>query len=78
MKLDILNPKKTLFSGEVNSVTLPGVMGSFTILENHAPMIAALQQNGNITYTQANKKETLAISRGGFVQVLKNHVIVFT
>jgi len=76
MKLDIITPKKMLFSGEVDSVTLPGTMGSFTILTEHAPMISSLRPNGSITYTKKNKKETLPIPRGGFVEVKQNHIIV--
>ena len=76
MKLDIITPKKMLFSGEVSSVTLPGTLGVFTVLADHAPMISSLRPNGNITYTQENKKETLPIPRGGFVEVKKNHIIV--
>jgi F-type H+-transporting ATPase subunit epsilon len=76
MKLDIITPKKMLFSGEVHSVTLPGMLGSFTILADHAPMISALRPNGSITYMQKNKKETVAIPRGGFVEVKQNHIIV--
>ncbi|MCL2097806.1 MAG: ATP synthase F1 subunit epsilon [Bacteroidales bacterium] len=76
MKLDIITPKKMLFSGEVESVTLPGTMGSFTVLEGHAPLISSLQPKGKIIYTQDSKKETLPIPRGGFVEVKKNHIIV--
>jgi F-type H+-transporting ATPase subunit epsilon len=49
MKLEIVSPQKIIFSGNVDSVTLPGVMGSFSVLENHAPLIASLSK-GVITY----------------------------
>ena len=42
MKLDIVSPEGILFSGEVNSVVVPGVNGAFEILNNHAPIIAIL------------------------------------
>ena len=44
MVLEIVSPEAKLFSGEVNSVTLPGVDGSFQILNNHAPIVSILQK----------------------------------
>ncbi len=43
MTLEIVSPEATLFKGEVTSVTLPGVDGSFQILNNHAPIVSILQ-----------------------------------
>ncbi len=47
MTLEIVSPEATLFSGTVTSVTLPGVDGSFQILNNHAPIVAILG-NGEV------------------------------
>ena len=46
MILEIVSPEATLFKGEVTSVTLPGVDGSFQILNNHAPIVSILKQGG--------------------------------
>lgn len=73
MKLDIVTPEKTLFSGEVDSVSLPGVVGMFTVLENHAPLYSILRPNGTITYSAKGHKESVVIT-GGFVEVLNNLV----
>ena len=43
MILEIVSPEATLFKGEVTSVTLPGVDGSFQILNNHAPIVSILK-----------------------------------
>lgn len=43
MHIEIVSPEATLFTGEANSVTLPGVDGSFQILNNHAPIVVVLQ-----------------------------------
>jgi len=75
MKLDILTPAKTLFSGQVDSVTLPGTLGMFTVLENHAPMISSLRRNGKITYGKGDQKTSITID-GGFAEVLGNVVTV--
>ena len=42
MILEIVSPEATLFKGEVTSVTLPGIDGSFQILNNHAPIVSVL------------------------------------
>ncbi|MBF0693976.1 MAG: F0F1 ATP synthase subunit epsilon [Flavobacterium sp.] len=44
MTLEIVSPEATLFTGTVTSVTLPGVDGSFQILNNHAPIVSILQE----------------------------------
>jgi F-type H+-transporting ATPase subunit epsilon len=75
MQLDILTPARTLFSGEADSVTLPGVSGLFTVLDNHAPMIASLAGGGVVTYTKGSEKTTVEID-GGFARVLNNVVSV--
>jgi len=75
MTLQILTPEKTLFSGEVDSVTLPGADGLFTVLQNHAPMISSLLLNGEVTYALGKKSDTLTIG-GGFAEVWKNRVTV--
>jgi F-type H+-transporting ATPase subunit epsilon len=53
MKLEIITPEQVYFSGEVASVTLPGKNGSFTVWENHAPIISSLGA-GKISYKTDN------------------------
>ena len=51
MTLEILSPERTLFSGEVESVTLPGTLGEFTVLRHHAPLISSLTA-GEVRFRQ--------------------------
>lgn len=44
MTLEIVSPEASLFKGEVTSVTLPGVDGSFQILNHHAPIVSILKE----------------------------------
>lgn len=44
MTLEIVSPEAKLFSGPVTSVTLPGVDGSFQILNHHAPIVSILKE----------------------------------
>ena len=53
MILEIVSPEATLFKGEVTSVSLPGVDGSFQILNNHAPIVSILKQ-GTVKITAAS------------------------
>jgi F-type H+-transporting ATPase subunit epsilon len=68
LKLKIISPEKVEFTGEVESVKVPGTMGNFEILQNHAPIISTLQK-GIVEYNG----QQLAIL-GGFVEVQKNEV----
>ncbi|MBI3133908.1 MAG: F0F1 ATP synthase subunit epsilon [Bacteroidetes bacterium] len=42
MLLEVITPDELLYKGNVNHVVLPGLDGSFGILNQHAPMISAL------------------------------------
>jgi F-type H+-transporting ATPase subunit epsilon len=74
MNLEILTPDKKIFEGEVRSVTVPGTMGSFEILNNHAPIISTLD-DGKLTVRTGGKEEVFMV-KGGVVEVLNNNVMV--
>ena len=42
MTLNIISAEKVEFTGEVSKVTMPGALGLFTVLENHAALISSL------------------------------------
>ncbi len=44
MYLEIVSPEATLFSSEVDSVSVPGVNGEFQMLDNHAPIVSLLKE----------------------------------
>lgn len=76
MLLDIITPDTKLFSGEVNSIILPGIDGDLGVLNNHAPLITALKE-GDITIIKEATGETETFkTKGGIVEVLNNKVIV--
>lgn len=74
MQVDIITPDSTLFSGEAESITLPGSAGNFQILNNHAPIVSSLSK-GNVVVKSAKGVDTIAIS-GGVVEASNNKVIV--
>ena len=72
LQLKIVSPEKIEFDGAVESVFVPGTMGQFEILNDHAPIISTLQK-GTVEYTVADGRVQLEI-QGGFVEVQKNVV----
>jgi F-type H+-transporting ATPase subunit epsilon len=76
MNLEILTPERKLFSGDVYGVQLPGVEGSFEVLERHAPLVAALKA-GRLKILK-DKQNHLAFYniQSGFVEVINNSVTV--
>ena len=70
LKLKIVSPERVEFEGEVERVKVPGMMGNFEILTDHAPIISSLQK-GVVEYDG----KQLAVT-GGFVAVQKNEVSV--
>ena len=72
LQLKIVSPEKIEFCGAVDSVLVPGTMGQFEILNDHAPIISTLQ-SGTVEYVTAQGKTQLEI-QGGFVAVQKNEV----
>lgn len=74
MKLEIITPDKNVYSGEVTSVTLPGIGGSFQVLKDHAPLVSTLAK-GDLTLETNGKIETMLVD-GGVVEVANNKVLV--
>ncbi|GAB3927985.1 ATP synthase F1 subunit epsilon [Mucilaginibacter myungsuensis] len=75
MILEILTPDKKVFEGEVTSVTLPGTLGSFEILNHHAPIISTLE-DGKLIVRGGGKTEDVYLIHGGVVEANNNKVIV--
>ncbi|MCA0131449.1 F0F1 ATP synthase subunit epsilon [Winogradskyella alexanderae] len=89
MYLEIVSPEATLFSGEVDSVTVPGVNGEFEMLQDHAPIVSILKK-GHVKvnskdiqlkediknkFTKSDRGVWLAIN-SGTIEMKDNKVIV--
>lgn len=75
LHLSVVSPEKTIFDGLIKSVTLPGTIGSFTILPHHAPIVSSLKP-GVLSYlTEDNEEHALDI-HGGFVEMSDGEVSV--
>ena len=75
MTLEILTPEKKLFSGEVYGVQMPGISGSFEVLDKHAPLVSALKA-GKVKVLRDKHHTAVYNIQGGFVEVLNNKVTV--
>ena len=74
MTLKIISAEQIEFEGEVDQVTLPGALGSFQILNNHAALISSLMP-GTMSYLVGETTEEREI-KGGIVDVKDNVVSV--
>ncbi len=74
MQLTILTPDKPVFDGTVISVTVPGTLGSFQILKDHAPIISTLE-DGKVLIQTTDEESSINI-RGGVVEVSNNKIIL--
>jgi F-type H+-transporting ATPase subunit epsilon len=75
VNVDIVSPDGKVFRGEVARIRAPGVQGSFEVLHNHAPMIAAFGIGPIVLTTSSGERIAFATS-GGFLEVVDNHVSI--
>ena len=77
MQLEIVSHEKRVYEGEVALVQLPGAMGSFEILKNHAPLVAVLEK-GKVKIIDNERNMFYVDIPGGVVQVEENRITVMT
>ncbi len=78
MLLEIVTPKATIYRGEIVLVKVPGSMGSFAVMNNHAPLTSTLEP-GQIKVVELDRTELFFdISDVGVIDVKKNHVVVLS
>ena len=71
--LQIFSPERELVHESVNSVELPGSVGRFMVLKDHAALISSLA-GGDIVYKLDDEREGRVSIASGFVEVFNNHV----
>ncbi len=74
MHLKILSPEKTLFDGEAHSAAFPGTLGTFQVLQGHAPILSSLVEGKVVIRTQ-DRELSIPIS-GGFFEFSHNQGVV--
>lgn len=89
MQLEIVTPEQTLYSGEVESVSVPGISGEFQMLDHHAPIVSLLAEGkvrifGTVELDKAVKDQFTKGSdgttdyhiKGGVVEMKNNKAVV--
>jgi F-type H+-transporting ATPase subunit epsilon len=89
MYLEIVTPEATLFSGEIESLAVPGINGEFEMLNNHAPIVSLLKSGhvkvyGNIQleedvedkFIKGDKRGMWLPINSGTIEMKDNKVIV--
>ncbi len=74
-QLDIVTPRKVVFSDQVASVSAPGEKGGFQVLIDHAPLLSSLIV-GEIRITGKDGSTARYATTGGFLEVRSNKVIL--
>jgi F-type H+-transporting ATPase subunit epsilon len=74
LNLEIITTEKPIFKGQVDVITIPGTLGGFQILKNHAPLISSFEIG--ILKVKKDSDETYYTTAGGTVEVNKNKVLV--
>jgi F-type H+-transporting ATPase subunit epsilon len=75
MLLEIITPDKTVYSGKVKLIQLPGSKGTFEILNNHAPIISTLSK-GKIKIEEESGEVLFFDVDGGIIENKGNKIIV--
>ena len=89
MSLEIVTPEASIFRGEVESVTVPGVDGQFQMLNNHAPIVSLLQEGnvkiqGQLSFDEAyedrfksvDKTTSILPIQSGTIELNDNKIII--
>lgn len=74
-KLEIVTPSKLAYNAEIVSITVPGTLGEFQVLYNHAPIVSNFEI-GKIKIQSPENEVIYFATGGGVIEVLKNKVVV--
>ena len=74
LSFELVSPAKKLASAEAEAVTIPGMEGDLTAMENHAPFLSTLRP-GFVVVRQGSSEEKYFVT-GGFAEISDNVVSV--
>lgn len=72
--IEIVTPQRVIFSGEAESVTVPGTKAPFQVLYNHAPIVSSLE-TGVVKIGKSDGTLWFAITNG-FIEVQNNKISI--
>ena len=75
INLEIVSPDRKVYTGEVKSVSAPGIEGGFQVLSNHAPYVTTLGI-GKVKIEELNGANLIYAISGGIFEVNKNKATI--
>jgi len=75
-KLSVYTPEKTIFSGDVSSLSAPGERGFFGVLADHAPFISSLIPGAILLKDALGKNVVIQSGGKGFFEIVHNKAVV--
>lgn len=70
MNVSVISPVKAMYAGEADYVKIPGTMGYFGIMKDHAPLVA--EMDIGILEVKKGSEIFKMVVDGGFVEVQSN------
>ena len=74
-ELTIISAESKVFEGEVENILVPGMVGDFLVLSNHAPCISSIRP-GFLEFSDGTSNKQRYFVSGGIIEVINNMVSV--
>lgn len=74
--LELVTPSECVFSGEVDTVVIPGIEGELGIFPGHCPLLTKIVP-GELYFWEHNVENRLAVGEG-FAEIMPTHVAILT
>ena len=69
LRFDLVSPERSLRSGEVHMVVVPGSEGDFGVLAGHAPFMSTIRPGAIQVFAEADSAPARLFIDGGFAEV---------
>ena len=76
LRLEIITPEETIYSDEVEMVTLPGVTGQMGVLAHHVPLMTQMVPGEIIVHKDG--RDTFIATGEGLIEVTGSRVSILT
>ena len=73
--LSIISAESKVFEGKVENILVPGMVGDFLVLSNHAPCISSIRP-GFLEFSEGKSDKQRYFVSGGIIEVINNNVSV--
>ena len=73
--LTIISAESKVFEGKVENILVPGMVGDFLVLPNHAPCISSIRP-GFLEFSEGTSDKQRYFVSGGIIEVINNMVSV--